>query len=155
MVSHLVKILSVLSWNVQGMGDPDKCVLVRNSVLSMDPCLACLQETKLSHLNGIKRPAFLPPRLSDFATKDADGSHGGVVTAWDPRLLCLQPHWILCSHSPTFTCLLTTPSPVFSSTTCLCLRVPSPGPDFNLLHSPMEKITPASTFAARLPLTRS
>lgn len=89
MVSHLVKILSVLSWNVQGMGDPDKCVLVRNSVLSMDPCLACLQETKLSHLNGIKRPAFLPPRLSDFATKDADGSHGGVVTAWDPRLLCL------------------------------------------------------------------
>lgn len=74
---------------MQGLGDPDKCARVRAAVESINPCIACFQETKLAHLDSLKLASFLPGRLSTFTVKDADGSHGGIVTAWDPRLFDL------------------------------------------------------------------
>lgn len=80
---------SFLCWNVQGLGDVDKCDVVRNTINAVDPVLACIQESKLSELSPPKARSFLPCRLDSFVAKDADGSRGGVVTAWDSRVLML------------------------------------------------------------------
>lgn len=76
--------LTVLCWNVQGLGDPDKCGLVRDAVCAADPCIACLQETKLASVDAGKCRSFLPSRLSLHAVLDANGSRGGILSAWDP-----------------------------------------------------------------------
>ena len=36
------KNLVVMSWNVRGLGDSDKCVLVRDAIVSSSPAIACL-----------------------------------------------------------------------------------------------------------------
>lgn len=84
--------LSLLCWNVQGLGEADICDVVRNTFCAVDLVLACIQETKLSELTPRKALSFLPQRLALFLTKDADGSRGGggIVTAWDPRVLPLS-----------------------------------------------------------------
>ena len=84
-----VQTMSFLFWNVQGLGDTDKCGLVRDSISAAAPAVACLQESKLATLDGHKARSFLPVALSEFLSKDADGTRGGVITAWDPRLLTL------------------------------------------------------------------
>jgi len=65
--------LSVLSWNVRGLGDADKCKTVRDLLLSLKLDIACLQETKLSVLDERRDRAFLPPNLSLFHCVDASG----------------------------------------------------------------------------------
>ncbi|XP_073360756.1 uncharacterized protein [Aegilops tauschii subsp. strangulata] len=77
--------LSLLSWNVQGLGDPDKCTRVRDAIASINPYIVCIQETKLSSLDAFKLATFLPGLLSAYVVKDAEGSRGGIVTAWNPR----------------------------------------------------------------------
>ena len=39
--------LSVMSWNVRGLGDSEKCDVVRDAIASATPSVCCLQETKL------------------------------------------------------------------------------------------------------------
>ncbi|KAK1685445.1 hypothetical protein QYE76_046293 [Lolium multiflorum] len=90
MDSLSVKNLRLESWNVQGLGDPDKCAVVKNAATAAAPSVLCLQETKLSSLNTAKARTFLPPFLSENATRDADGSRGGILTAWDTKLLTLS-----------------------------------------------------------------
>ncbi|KAE8810158.1 THO complex subunit 4-A [Hordeum vulgare] len=84
-----VQSLSFPCWNVQGLDDDDKCGLVRDDVVTAAPSVACLQESKLASLDGGKPCSFLPVSLSEFVTKDADGSREGIVTARDLRLLSL------------------------------------------------------------------
>ena len=57
----------VLSWNVRGLGETDKCDLVRNAICAAHPHIACLQESKLTHLDANKAKSFLRPNLSDNA----------------------------------------------------------------------------------------
>ena len=89
MGSSFVLSLRLLSWNVQGLGDKDKCGVVKNSVCSMDPSFVCLQETKLAQLDSRKAVSYLLGRLSQFVAKLANGSRGGVLTAWDPSSFSL------------------------------------------------------------------
>lgn len=81
--------LSVLFWNMQGLGDPDKCGLVRDALVAADPSVACLQESKLADVDAQKACSFLPSRLSPFVAKNADGRRGEILTAWDPALFDL------------------------------------------------------------------
>lgn len=81
----------VFSWNTRGLGDHDKCKIVRDAIHSAAPSVACLQETKLHELSLFKAKTFLPPNLSssyDFVP--ADGARGGILTAWDRRLWTLS-----------------------------------------------------------------
>jgi exonuclease III len=109
MDSVSVKNLCFLFWNVQGLGDPDKCAVVKNAILVASPSIVCLQESKLAALEPQKHRSFLPPSLASVASKGADGSRGGLVTAWDTNSLSLTS-----SHSTRFS--LTT---VLASTTTL------------------------------------
>ncbi|CAM0881391.1 unnamed protein product [Alopecurus aequalis] len=82
--------LALVSWNVRGLGDEDKCAVVSDNVLTARPSVLCLQETKLASVTPPpKLRSFLPPYLSEHAAVDASGSRGGVLTAWDPRVLAL------------------------------------------------------------------
>lgn len=73
----------VLSWNVRGLGDSDKCTTVRESLCSSLPSFVCLQETKLCDLSPQKALGFLPRSLPDFLCLNASGTRGGIVRAWN------------------------------------------------------------------------
>lgn len=88
------KAFFLLSWNVRGLGDPEKCTIVRDAIRSANPSIVCLQETKLSECNFFKAATFLPANFSSsFITFDAAGSRGGMLTAWDPNVLTLHSHF--------------------------------------------------------------
>ncbi|CAN6343200.1 unnamed protein product [Urochloa humidicola] len=76
---------SLVSWNIRGLGDSDKCSSVRDALRAAHPDLVCLQESKLASISSMKARSFLPPFLLDFSTADANGSRGGIVTAWNAR----------------------------------------------------------------------
>lgn len=100
-MSNDVRSLPVLSWNVRGLGDPDKCTVVRDAISSASPMIVCLQESKLHDISRFKAKTFLPRNLSDsFLFNSAAGSRGGIVTAWDPSTLSLES-WISCRHTLT------------------------------------------------------
>jgi exonuclease III len=88
-MSPVCKSCTVLSWNVRGLGDPDKCTIVRNAISLASPSVACLQESKLCELNCFKARSFLPTRLPCFLCINAVGSRGGIVTAWDSAVFSL------------------------------------------------------------------
>lgn len=83
-----LKSLSVLSWNVRGLGDRGKCTDVRLALPSPAPSILCLQETKLEDINQFKVASFLPfPRAASYTFKPSLGASGGLLTAWDANLL--------------------------------------------------------------------
>jgi exonuclease III len=69
------------SWNVRGLGDPDKCNIVSDNVSNASVSVMCIQESKLASLDNAKARSLLPHSLSDHVEVDADGSRGGIVTA--------------------------------------------------------------------------
>jgi hypothetical protein len=83
------KQLNVVSWNVRGLNDDDKCVLLHDSCRDANPHLVCLQETKLTDpsLNIIH--SFLPYRLNDHHLVNACDTRGSVLTAWNSSTLAL------------------------------------------------------------------
>jgi hypothetical protein len=160
------KTFLLFSWNVRGLGDPEKCTIVRDAIRSASPTIVCLQETKLSDCNFFKAATFLPPNLSSsFVSSNAAGSRGGILTAWDPNSLVLDSRSI-----PNNYCLSTTFSSAFSEHTfsitnvyapsdhrdsplflaSLSALAPSfPGPwllagNFNLVRSQLDKDTAVS-----------
>lgn len=83
------KVISLVSWNVRGLGDPKKCVLVLDTLMSSSPTVVCLQETKLANPSNPKLRDFLPRKLLSFDTLPANGASGGVLTAWDSNSVTL------------------------------------------------------------------
>jgi hypothetical protein len=150
------------SWNVRGLGDDDKCSVVRDNIAFANFSILCIQESKLISLSQAKSRLFLPPALSKFDVVDADGSRGGMVTAWDPRVVSLVSS-IHRSYSLTTSFASTTSDIAFSVTniyapsdhslmpdfvaemTALAPLVSGPClilGDFNLIRSPSEKNSP-------------
>jgi len=74
--------ISILSWNVCGLGDLDKCTIVRDALHAAAPSVACIQESKLQDISTFKAKTFLPIKLSNsFRYNSASGSRGGIVAA--------------------------------------------------------------------------
>lgn len=63
LMSNGVRNLTVMPWNVRGLGDSDKCTVVRDAIFSASPSIACLQERKLSEISAFKENTFLPRTL--------------------------------------------------------------------------------------------
>jgi exonuclease III len=77
-------------WNVRGLGDLDKRKVVRDALVSAAPSVICLQETKLRDVDTFTAHTFLPPsHAGTYHAVDSDGSHGGMLTAWDPNVFSL------------------------------------------------------------------
>ena len=92
---------TIVSWNVRGLGDADKCKLVRDSLLTARVDIACLQESKLRTITSSKSRSFLPPHLTDFHCAEAVGSRGGIITAWNARAFTASSY-IARRHTLTF-----------------------------------------------------
>jgi exonuclease III len=90
--------VKIESWNTQGLGCLKKRPIVRDAISNASPSIMCIQETKLASVDSFCAASFLPSRLSAFATVDAIGSSGGILTGWDPALFSL-----ISSHSTQFT----------------------------------------------------
>jgi exonuclease III len=54
-----MKQVTLLSWNVRGLGDKTKCNKVRLAFPSPDPSIACLQETNLEAIDSVKASSFM------------------------------------------------------------------------------------------------
>jgi exonuclease III len=73
--------VTVESWNTQGLGCLKKRPIVRDAISSSAPSIICIQETNLSSIDCFYVTSFLPSYLFEFATVDAVGSSGGILTA--------------------------------------------------------------------------
>lgn len=64
MNSRPKKSLSVVSWNVRGLGETEKCDELK---LAFPPALSlvCLQETKLQTITPLKERSFLPASFAN------------------------------------------------------------------------------------------
>jgi exonuclease III len=159
----------VLSWNVRGLGQSEKCDAVRDTLTSNNPHIACIQESKLAEIDSLKSRSFLPSNLASFLHVPAEGSRGGILTAWDGKFLIAgDPVKSRFSLSVPFTST-TSPDKIFLVTNVyapsdhrhtdaflseLVLLVSNFGGnhlilgDFNLIRCPEEKNSP--TFDAGL-----
>lgn len=85
-------LFSLCTWNVRGLGEPNKCTDVRANIEAMQPSFLALQETKLDGPPPAKMNSFLPPSLRTFLTIDSVGASGGICSAWNGRVFTLSNH---------------------------------------------------------------
>lgn len=83
---------NLVSRNVRGLGEKNKCTLIKDAIVSCNASVVCLQESKLASTPRLKAVTFLPPRLSDYSCINATGLRGGVITDWDPNSFHLTAH---------------------------------------------------------------
>jgi len=85
------KNFSVVSWNVRGLGDLDKCAIVKDAFVSAKPSVICLQETKLHHIDQFQAHSFLPPSFANtIQFVSSTGSRGRILTAWNASTFALE-----------------------------------------------------------------
>ncbi|KAF8647670.1 hypothetical protein HU200_065308 [Digitaria exilis] len=107
--------MSLLSWNVRGLGQTTRCDDVLCELVAQRPSFVALQETKLSNIDARKRKTFLPTRLSDFAFKESHGAAGGIVSAWDSSF-CTLRSTVIWTYSLTTSFTLKSDSSPFTAT---------------------------------------
>lgn len=85
------RIFRFLTWNVRGLNDNSKCTVVKSFIQHCNCCAVCFQETKLSAITTAKFHSFGGFHLQDFRSLNAEGTRGGLLTAWNPNLFyCLN-----------------------------------------------------------------
>ena len=79
--------LKIMSWNVRGLHDPDKRMVIKSMVRKYKPDLVCFQETKMKEMfDRIVRSLGIGTNLG-WVSLDARGSAGGVLVMWDKKVL--------------------------------------------------------------------
>jgi len=73
----------LLSWNVRGINDLDKKVLLKSFLRKWKCDLGCLQEIKMEAVSPYDIRSFWGYHSVDFAALNAVGSSGGVLVMWD------------------------------------------------------------------------
>jgi exonuclease III len=68
--------LSLLCWNVRGISDPSKCVVVKDFIRDVHASIICIQETKLSEISLLKFNTITPHEFTEFAIMSVNGSRG-------------------------------------------------------------------------------
>lgn len=82
-----------LSWNVRGLNDSAKCVVVKNFLRNSKCCVVCLQETKLPSISLTKSRTIFGFHLQEFRVLHPIGTKGGLLTAWNPFLFECVEDW--------------------------------------------------------------
>ena len=79
----------ILCWNVRGLNMAARCLAVHETITATACHIACLQETKLHHIDdGLAR--FLGAhRLNRFTCKPANGTKGGILILWNDAFVSL------------------------------------------------------------------
>ena len=78
--------LKLLSWNVRGLNDPHKRVVVKNLLREWKCDIVCLQESKLDSTNSILVKNLRGSPFVDWGALDALHTTGGIILMWDRRV---------------------------------------------------------------------
>ena len=70
----------IISWNVRGLGRPEKRRAVRNLMHSYKPFLMFIQESKLSYFDSRVVKSLGGSRLTKGIGVEAEDSAGGLIT---------------------------------------------------------------------------
>lgn len=80
----------ILNWNVRGMGDSNKCDVIKDSVLNANCDIICFQETKWCEHSIFCVRQVCPNKFRHYITLDAIGSKGGILLAWSDAFTTLE-----------------------------------------------------------------
>ena len=79
--------LKIVSWNVRGLNDSDKCLRIRNLIRLWKADLVYLQETKLGEVDrSLIKSLWGCPHL-DWLSLGSNGASEGILLIWDKRVL--------------------------------------------------------------------
>jgi exonuclease III len=79
--------LKLLSWNVRGLNDPKKRVVLKNWLRKWKVDVVCLQETKLDKVDGRVIHSIWGNRFAGWEVLNAVNTAGGVLLLWDKRVV--------------------------------------------------------------------
>ena len=79
--------LKMVSWNVRGLNDSQKCLVVRNLLREWQCNVVSLQETKLAGIDRQLVCNIWGCQYVDSVVLDADQIAVGVLIMWDRRVL--------------------------------------------------------------------
>ena len=77
----------VLDWNVHGLNDKDKRLLVYNKIDESQCAIICLQETKCENFDHSFIRTFYPKRFDRFVFSPSVGASGGIIVLWNSSIL--------------------------------------------------------------------
>ncbi|KAH7689113.1 DNase I-like protein [Dioscorea alata] len=75
--------LNIITWNVRGLGRPNKRFLVKNFFDLHQADVCCIQESKLAYLTQSIWREIGEGRLNSFNHIPARGSSGGIIIGWN------------------------------------------------------------------------
>ena len=78
--------MKIVSMNIHGFGGPTKQKSLKDLFTSLNPDIILLQETMCDHFISLCLFAFMKPSW-EFCAIDALGLFGGILSAWNPRLV--------------------------------------------------------------------
>ncbi|XP_028080504.1 uncharacterized protein LOC114282068 [Camellia sinensis] len=108
--------MKILSWNVRGIGRPEKRRQIKKSLAERKVDIVLLQETKKAVVDSTLVRSMWPGKQFDFMTVDAIGQAGGLLCIWNPEVFFLKD----CCSTQNFILLSGT---LFSSFDCVIINV--------------------------------
>lgn len=82
---------TVFNWNVRGLNNPARRLIVRDLVRQNRASIVCLQETKLAVVDCAAILEILGPLFADsFCFLPAAGTRGGIILAFNSDLFSIQ-----------------------------------------------------------------
>jgi exonuclease III len=79
--------LKLLIWNVRGLNDPKKRVVLKNWLRKWKVDVVCLQETKLDKMDGRVIHSIWGNRFVGWEVLNAVNTASGVLLLWDKRVV--------------------------------------------------------------------
>jgi len=138
-MSSSSKNFCIVSWNVRGLGDPEKCAVVKDALVSANPSVICLQETKLHNISQFQAHNFLPPHFANtIHFVSAAGTRGGILTAWNSSTFSLVSY-ISRRHTLTTTLASTVTEHQFTITN---VYAPSDHRDSKVFLEDLDELRP-------------
>src|SRR5664279_4570356 len=78
-----------ISWNVRGLNDKRKRIVIRQTILIERPDIICMQETKLNQIDRTLLNQICGRRYDQHRVINADGTRGGVLIASKSVQFCI------------------------------------------------------------------
>jgi exonuclease III len=79
--------LKLLTWNVRGLNDPKKRIVLKNWLRKWKVDIVCLQKTKLDKVDGRVIQSIWGNRFVGWEVLNAVNTAGGVLLLWDKRVV--------------------------------------------------------------------
>ena len=79
--------LKLLTWNVRGLNNPKKQVVLKNWLRNWKVDVVCLQETKLDKVNGRVIHSILRNRFVGWEVLNVINTAGSVLLLWDKHVV--------------------------------------------------------------------